>query len=108
MRTRRCIQTSIGYHQPAHGLPTDDVRLYDLIEVFFANPAVPNRFGINHHVRSMLALIEAAGLVRAHPALQPTVAKLRLQCFLQLRLPSWVAAPSRTGRIAHVRADKNV
>jgi hypothetical protein len=65
MRTTLGIEAPIGDTQPLDWLATHQVLRYDLSGILGAHPAIPDRFGINHHRRPMLALVQASGLVRA-------------------------------------------
>src|SRR6516162_9316956 len=64
------IQALFGQAQPLDRSPAYDVRLNDLCDVRFADPAIPDGVGIDHHVRPVLTLVEASGLVRANAPLQ--------------------------------------
>lgn len=78
--------------QALYRLSTDNVRLDDLIHVGFGDKSVPNRFGINDDGRAVLALIEAAGLVRADSPFQSTLREFLLEQLLQLAFGQRVAA----------------
>jgi len=60
------IETGIGQHETLDGLASDDVRIDDFVDVGFGDVPVPDGFGINDQVWSVLALIKAAGLIGAH------------------------------------------
>jgi hypothetical protein len=108
MRTRHRIQAGIRDHQPPHRLAPDEVRLHNLIQVFLADPAVPHRFRIDHHVRPVLTLVKTPALVRAYSSFQPAFRQLCLQCLLKLRLSCGIATPARAGSVAHIRTYEDV
>ena len=63
MWTRRCIQALRLEPQPLHRAPVTEVFLDDLIEVLGLHESVPDLFRVDNNRLSVLALIEAAGLV---------------------------------------------
>src|SRR5947199_1357798 len=80
MRERACVLICFGYvvsysiarrlllgpqHQPRYSPTALHIRLEDLVDVGGIAIAVPDPFGIDHHRRSELAAIEAAGGVYA-------------------------------------------
>src|SRR3954469_16531495 len=108
VRTCCRIQAALSDDQPAYRLVANDVRVHDLVQVLFTHAAIPNRFRIDDHVWPVLALIKTAGFIRTDFSFEPSFRELCLQGFLQLSLATWIAAPARTGSIAHVRADEYV
>jgi hypothetical protein len=59
--------------EPFHGLPAYDVLFEEGIGVGRLHAAVPNRFGVDHHVRAVAALVQAAGAVDAHLGTQSSL-----------------------------------
>ncbi len=94
--------------QPLHRFASHKVRVDDFIHIGGRNPAVPDRFRINHQVRTMLTLVQAARLVRPYSSLQSAFPQFLLKQFLQLRFPLRIAAPSRMTRRPLIPADENV
>jgi hypothetical protein len=84
MLTVFCIEARFGEPKPFHGLPPDDVRLDDFIHIDFGDVAIPDCVRIDHDVWSMLALIEAAGLIGANLAFQAALGELLFEQLLQL------------------------
>ena len=70
MFARGSIQAAIGHHQALNWLAADDVRVNDFIDIGLGDEAVPYGFGIDHEVRAVFALIEAARLVGTHFAFE--------------------------------------
>lgn len=103
-----CVETLFLQHQPFHRLPADYVRRDDLIHVVQRNTAIPDRFGIDDHVRPVLALVQTSGLVCAYFAFKAEFGKLLLEARLQFRLAARIAAPARMSRWAYVSAYENV
>src|SRR5262245_28408554 len=53
-------------HEALHRLAADDVALDDLVDVRDGDVAVPGSLGVDDDRDAVRALVEAAGLVRAH------------------------------------------
>src|SRR5262249_3663643 len=85
-----------------------NVGVHDFIHISQSDSAVPHSFRVNHHVRTMLALVEASGLVCADTPVQAALGKFLLELLLQLRLASGIATSARMPRRAHVSTDENV
>jgi hypothetical protein len=86
MLTRLCIEAGLRQPQPLDGLSADDVRFDDFINIGFGDVAVPDRVGINHNIRSVLALIQTARLIGSHTPLQSAFGQLLFEKFLQFGL----------------------
>ena len=71
MLARSRIQATVGKPQPLDRFPANNVRFDDLVNVGFGDIAVPDGFWINHNIRPVLALIEAARLVGPYSAFEP-------------------------------------
>ena len=63
------IQALVFQAQAFYRDSTYDVRLNDLVDVIFGDFPVPDRIRVHDQIGSMLALIEASGLVGADSAL---------------------------------------
>jgi hypothetical protein len=61
--------------------------LDDLIHIGYADMGVPHGFRIDDQVRTVFALIEAAGFIRPHPVLETTLRQLLFEHPLQFTLP---------------------
>ena len=79
------IKAGVGQAQPLDWMSANDVRFDDLVYVGFGNVPVPDGFWIHNDCRTVLALIQTAGLIRPHFALQAALRELLLECLLQLR-----------------------
>lgn len=102
------VEAVFGETQALDGPPFDDVRLHNLLDIGFADMSIPDRFGINHNVRSVLALVEASGLIGAHAAFQPMLGEFLLEDLLQPRFRSRIAASPRMARGALVSANEDM
>ena len=80
------IEAGVGQAQPLDRLTANDVGFDDLVDVGFGDVPVPDGFWIDNDRRTVLALIQAAGLIRPHFALQAALRELLLECLLQLSL----------------------
>ncbi len=81
MGARPGIQAVVRNYQSLHRLSADDMALDNFVHVFRGDAAIPDRFRINHYIRSVFALIEASGLIGANFAFEPQHCQLLLkQC----------------------------
>jgi hypothetical protein len=102
------IQALFGQAQALDRSPAYDVRLNDLFDVRFANVAIPDRIGIDHHVRPMLTLVEASGLIRANASLQAVGSQLLLEELLEASFRQRIAASARMPCRSLVSANKDM
>jgi hypothetical protein len=102
------VQTGIGEPQAFDRLAADDVRLDNFIHVRFGDVPIPDRVGIDHDIRSMLALIETTGLIGAHAAFESTLGEFLLEQFLKAGFRGRVATPSGLARRALVSTDEDM
>jgi hypothetical protein len=65
-----CIEALVGQAQALDRAPADQVLVDDFGGVFRADVAVPDSLGVDNHCPTVLALIEAAGLVDTDPRRQ--------------------------------------
>src|SRR5215475_3007385 len=89
------IQALLLQEQTFHGPASDNMGIDDLVYVGKGNPAIPYRFGIDHDIRSVLALIEASGMIGPHLAFQATFGKFLFERLLEFGLAGRVAASTR-------------
>jgi hypothetical protein len=89
-------------------MATDNVGVHDFIHVSQSDSAVPDRFGIDHEIRPMLALVQASRLVGTHSALQTALGQFLLEQLLQLGLLRWITTSPGMSWRAQVPADENV
>jgi len=73
MRTSLAIDTGIRQPQPLYRGSPYDVLLNDLLNVAWMNLAIPDGFGIDHHHRAVLALVQAGGLIGADLVLESSL-----------------------------------
>lgn len=102
------IQAGVGQHQTLHGFSTDDVRFDDFVNGGCGDVSVPHGIGIDHDIRAVLALIEAAGLISADSSLEAAFCQFLLKQFLQGRLAAGIAASPRISGRALIAAYEDV
>jgi hypothetical protein len=102
------IQAGIRHAKPLDRFAAHDVRFDNFIHIGFGDEPIPHRFGINDEVRSVLALVEAAGLVGPYAALEAALRQFLLEEFLQAAFGGWVAAPARMAHRTLVAADEDM
>ena len=81
--------------EPLNRPAADDVLLHDFVDVSFGDVGVPDVVRIDHDVRALLALIEAAGLVCAHPPRQAVLGERLLEGLVQGAATVGIAAAAR-------------
>src|SRR5665213_2651073 len=86
----------------------DEVLGDDFVHIFQMNEAVPDGFGIDHHRRAVLALVEAAGLVGTDEMLEASVFDGVLEGGFEFLAAVRQAARAGRGLVALVRTDKYV
>jgi hypothetical protein len=102
------IQALFGQAQALDRSSAYDVRLNDLFDVRFTNPAIPDGIGIDHHVRPVLALVEASGLIGSDASVQAMGSQFLLEQFLQASFRQRIAASARMPCRSLVSANKDM
>ena len=102
------VQAGVGKTESLDRLPVNDVRFDDLVDIGVGDVSIPDGLGVDHNRRPVLALIEAAGLVRADSSLQSALGELLLECSLQVGFSGGIAASPRIARWTLVPADEDV
>jgi hypothetical protein len=108
VRTTGGVDTFVGQSQPRDGHAADDVAVDDLVDISFANEAVPHHIGVDDDGRTVLALVETARPVRADVSIQSTLGERLLERFLQAIIRIRVARSPRMIRGTLVAADEDV
>src|SRR5690349_1083007 len=98
----------VGDAQALDRPSADEVLRHDLGHVGGRHVPVPDLFGIDHDRHALRALVEAAGLVRAHDALHAGLVQLLLEGLDDLLRAARRAAAALVGGIALVGADEDV
>src|SRR5262249_9055285 len=94
MRAERGVDTFIGQRQSGDRDSVDNVRFNNLFDILSPHSAVPDAFRVNHHGRSVLALIQTTGAVSANRRIQSACRQLFLKKQLQAPKPFRVATTS--------------
>lgn len=108
MRAMLRIEAGIGESQTFHRPSVDEVFAYDFIDIFESHKAIPDRFGIDHDGRAMLALVEAARLVGSNQMLESGLFNGVLERGFDLFAALGKTARAIGGLIALVGADKDM
>jgi hypothetical protein len=108
MRTVLSIEAGIGEPQAFNGPAMDEVFAHDFIDIFESHKAVPDRFGIDHDGRPMLALVEAAGLVGANQMLEAGIFDGVLEGRFDLLAAFGKTTWTGRGLVALIRADEDM
>ena len=85
MRTTLCIQARIGQPQPIYRPPVEQMLVHDLLHIPRIDKPIPNRIRIHHQGRSVLALVQARGLIHPDFSLQSSLFNRLFKGRLQLR-----------------------
>jgi hypothetical protein len=102
------VQAFIREAQALDWAAGDQMLGHNLGRVFRLHVAIPDGIGINHYRGTVLALVEAAGLVDAHFAGQPGGFGQLLQLRVQLAGPVGGAGRPRRTFGPHIVADKDM
>ena len=102
------VDATIGQAQALDGTVARNVGLNDLGDGGELHVSVPDALGIDHHGRTLLALVEASGFFSAYGGLQPTEGELSLKGPLEVGGASAIAASARLAVRALVAAYEDV
>jgi len=108
MRTRFGVNAVLAQAEALDGTTGDEMLGDDGLSVFRVDVAVPDGIRVDHHGGPVLALIETAGLVDAHPAGESRLLDQLLQAGVQIAFP--IAGAGRAWRLrrANVVANEDV
>jgi hypothetical protein len=73
------VEAFVGQTKAFDWLAADDVRIDDFVDVGFGDEAIPDGLRIDDKVGTVLALVEASGLIGADAAFQSAFAELLLE-----------------------------
>jgi hypothetical protein len=102
------VEAGVRQAEALDRFPTEDVRLNDFLDIRLGDGSVPNGVRVNHKVRPVLALIEAAGLIGPNFPLQAALGQLLFKELLQARFTLRVTTSSRMTCRALVPAHEDV
>src|SRR5688500_15458659 len=107
-RCARVAATAMSDAQALDDAAAHEVLLDDLVDVLLVHVRVPGLLGVDHHHRSQLAAVEAAGLVDAHLALAGELELLDALLGVLLHRLGAVAGAAILGGLALVEAEEHV
>lgn len=108
MFASRSIQARGSQHQPLHRLAAHNVRVNNFVNVRLSYAPIPDGLGVDHEIRSVLALIKATTLISPDFPLQPSLRQLQFEQLLEFGLTRRIATPPRMPSRPLVPANKNV
>ena len=91
MRTTLRIEALVRDAQSFDWLSAENVGIEYLVNIVGCHVPVPDRFRINNDVRSVLALVKAAGFVGPDLAFESPFRNSRLEELVQLSGACWIA-----------------
>jgi hypothetical protein len=104
----RCVEAAIRSNEALYRLATENMRLDYFIDIFCSNPAVPNCVGVYNDIRSMFALVKAAGFVGADFVLEAACCEFPFEHPLQFACSARIATSSRMAGRALINADEDM
>lgn len=102
------IYAGLRRHQSLDWLAAENVGLDDFVDIVQRNPPVPHCVRINHDIRTMLALVEASGLICPHFSFKPERAKLLFESLMQFSFAVRIAARAGLSRRTLISANENM
>jgi hypothetical protein len=108
VRTRGGVEAVVVDDEALNRLVADNVGGDDFLDVIFGDMAVPDGVGINDDSGSVLALVEASGLVGADGVTNAVLGQDFLELLLEFAVSVGVAAATGMVFGALVGADKDV
>ena len=103
-----CVEAAIRSNEALYRLATENMRLDYFIDIFCSNPAVPNCVGVYNDIRSMFALVKAAGFVGADFVLEAACCEFPFEHPLQFACSARIATSSRMAGRALINADEDM
>jgi hypothetical protein len=102
------VDATLGQAQALDRTVARNVGLNNLGDVRELYVSIPDTLGIDHHGRTVLALVEASGVVSPDGGLQPAEGELSLKGALEVAGASGIAASARVATRALVAAYEDV
>ena len=100
------VQAIIGDHQVVQDLAAQDRLGHDSRHILDLDPSIPDSLRIDHHRRSVLALLQAPGMVCACQRTKPGLLELFLERLSQLLIAVRIAAATLVAGRTHVATYK--
>src|SRR5271157_2682459 len=108
MGTVGIVQAAFGNQEIIEDFSSQDCFGDDPGNVLGGDPAIPDSLGIDHDGRSVLALVEAAGMIGPGQGAESGLPEFDLESFLERLAARRVAATALVARVADVTADEYV
>lgn len=108
MRAVGIVQTAFGNQEVVDDLPSQDGLGDDPGNILKSDSAVPDPLRVDHHRRTVLALVEAARVIGPGQGTEPGLPEFELEGFLERLEARWIAASPLMTRVANIAADENV
>jgi hypothetical protein len=77
--TNGSIYAGISQSEALNWLATDNVAVNDFVHICRCDATIPDRVRVDHNIRPVFALIEAARLIRPYSSLQSALDQLPLE-----------------------------
>ncbi len=103
-----CVDALVGEPQAFHRAALDEVRLHDLLDVREPHEPVPHGLGVHDDGDAVFTLIETAGLVDPHQALQTVLLGEGFEGLTDGRRAFAATTPLGVPRRSLVEANKDV
>jgi len=108
MGTVGIVKAAFGNQEIIEDFSSQDCFGDDPGNVLGGDPAIPDSLGIDHDGRSVLALVEAAGMIGPGQGAESGLPEFDLESFLERLEARRVAATPLVARVADVTADEYV
>jgi len=108
MGTVGIVKAAFGNQEIIEDFSSQDCFGDDPGNVLGGDPAIPDSLGIDHDGRSVLALVEAAGMIGPGQEAESGLPEFDLESFLERLEARRVAATPLVARVADVTADEYV
>ena len=108
VRTTLSVEAALSNAKTLNGTIAHDMGFHDFLYISEGDVTVPDCIGINHHIGSMFALVEAAGLIRPDGRPQSTECDPGLEGAMQFALSRGIATAAGMAFWPLIGANENV
>lgn len=102
------VQAAIGNHEIVEDFPSQDRSGDDPGDVLGGDSAIPDSLRIDHHGRSVLALVKAARMIGPGQYAESGLLEFQLESVPECLSARRVATTPLVARISNISADENV